>query len=128
MSVIDAHVVEEGRSLLVERSCIDFCDLRGRPNRIVAWCDRCGRGFCKDREWLALKTTDPDDFAAAVAIDGDIKRIAREVGLTGTPFLNQRRKPLADAVAEYEREVSQNPMLPGSESGAGNECAGVCFV
>ena len=99
------------------------------PGRALPRSACSGCPFRSDREWLILKTTDVVDFADAVEVDRSMRALAEERGFAGgTPYLHERRKPLEEAVDDYERELEMNPRLPGLESGADNECAGVCFV
>lgn len=97
----------------------------GRPLPRSA-CSGCP--FRSDSEWLALKNDSPRDFAEAARVDREIRRTARERGLRGTPFLHQRRLPVEEAVAAYERHLEMNPMLPGLATGAGNDCTAACFT
>ena len=98
------------------------------PGRALPRSACSGCPFRSDSEWLALKNESPCDFTEAARVDREIRRTAKERGLRGTPFLHQRRMPVEEAVAAYERHLSMNPMLPGLETGAGNDCTAACFT
>ncbi len=87
-----------------------------------------GCPFRSDAEWLSLKQTNPDDFTEAARVDKALREVAPARGLRGTPYLHSRCEPLEDAVHSYERHLEMNPMLPGLESGAENDCTGLCFA
>lgn len=98
------------------------------PDRTLPRSACSGCPYRSDREWLHLKQTNPADFQDAVDVDRNLREAPNRRIRAGLPYLNQRLLPLDEAVADYERELEMNPMLPGLESGADNECAGVCFV
>ena len=75
-----------------------------------------------------MKATSPADFKDAARVDEALRRTGEKRGVKGTSLLHVRLKPVEEAVADYERELAQNPLQPGHANGAGNECAGVCFV
>ena len=86
------------------------------PDRVLPRSACSGCPFRHDQEWLHLKQTSPADFADAVVVDASIRESGQAAGFVGTPFLNARLKPLAEAVEDYERELEINPQLPGFES------------
>ena len=98
------------------------------PGRVLPRSACSGCPFRSDKEWKNLKDENPLDFAETVEVDATLRLHAAENGIKGVPYLHSRRKPLDEAVEAYERALSLNPQLPGLESGASNECAGVCFV
>ena len=109
------------------RDCAEwFADRHPGRNLPRSACSGCP--FRSDSEWLRLKQTDPKDFEDAVEVDAAIRETGAGSVFRGEPFLNARRKPLGEAVQDYEQELAMNPMLPGLSSGSGNECEGVCFV
>lgn len=112
---------------MTRMDCVDWFSER-YPERILPRSACSGCPFRSDSQWLHLKRSNPGDFAETVKVDSALRVGGASPDLSGTPYLHQRRKPLAVAVEEYERELAMNPMLPGLSSGAGNECAGVCFV
>ena len=87
-----------------------------------------GCPFRSDSEWLHLKKTDPDDFADAARVDASMRQLRTARGFAGEPYLHTRLKPVAEAVEEYERHLAMNPMMPGMDSGAENDCSGLCMT
>lgn len=112
---------------MTRRDCHEWFQER-YPDRSLPRSACSGCPFRSDREWLHLKSDNPDDFKEAIRVDTNLRTMAAVKAFKGTPYLHGRRKPVEEAVEDYERELAMNPMLPGLESGAGNECAGVCFV
>lgn len=98
------------------------------PGRTLPRSACSGCPFRADKEWLHLKESDPDDFERAAEIDDSMRSLGKQGRLKGVAFLHHRRMPVKEAVEQYEQELEMNPMLPGLETGSGNECQGVCFV
>ena len=117
-------LIELGMS---RQDCFDWFAIR-YPDRQLPRSACSGCPFRSDKEWLTLKQRDPSDFAEAAQIDASMREMRHERGFRGSPYLHGRVKPVEEAVAEYEEELLLNPMLPGLESGADNECEGVCFT
>ena len=117
-------LIELGMS---RQDCVDWF-AQYYPGRQLPRSACSGCPFRSDREWLNLKQSDPEDFAEAARIDDSMREMRHQRNFRGKPYLHGRLIPVEEAVAEYEEELRMNPMLPGLESGADNECEGVCFT
>lgn len=106
-------------------------DLRMSRNDCLRWMDRNGfpkppRSSCSycpyhnDREWLRLKTEDPEAFADAVSYEKRLQSAFEQLPtMTGVPFLHRTAKPLAEV--EFQKDAKQINFFE-------NECEGMCGV
>lgn len=113
------------------QDCLDWLESCGYPRPPRSACTFCP--FHTDAEWLAMRDSDPESWADAVAFDRDIRAAdaaliasgnkgslaGRQVGL---PYLHRSCVPL-DQVA-----FRPNDKAAAHQFGLGNECQGMCGV
>ena len=78
-----------------------------------------------DEEWRRLRDTAPDDFAEAVRVDRDMRKIHAErvadgvTSLTGMPYVHRRLIPLDEVDLRSLEDKGQGTLF-------GEECGGWC--
>ena len=101
-----------------------------RRSDCIAWMAKCGyptppRSACvfcpyhNDREWLRLKTKEPEEFQKAVEFETRYKAAMAKTKMRGTPYLHRSLVPLSEVV--FGAADGQLDMF-------GNECEGMCGV
>lgn len=104
---------------LTRSDCLEWMAAKGYPTPPRSSCVFCP--YHNDREWLDLKTNDPEGFQKAVVFE---RRFAKAVSLTrqksATTFLHRSLLPL-DQV-DFSNPTTDQPNL------FGNECEGICGV
>lgn len=103
--------------------CLEWMAQKGYPAPPRSACSFCP--YHSDKEWLRLKTDEPDAFADAVVYEKRLQRAFADLPrLSSIPFLHELRKPLdfidfaALNVAKLEPQLNL----------FGNECEGMCGV
>lgn len=79
--------------------------------------------FCPLRstqEWRRLSEQSPEDFAAAVTLDGRLRNGAQHIGLKGTLYLHRSLRPLGEVDLSTAEDRGQLNFI--------NECQGICGV
>lgn len=100
--------------------CLAWMKARNYPEPPRSACIFCP--YHSDKEWLRLKTNEPEAFAAAVAYEKRLQLAIKSVPrMTGVPYLHNSRVPL-DTVDFTSNAKGQHPDL------FGNECEGLCGV
>ena len=97
--------------------CLRWMDDRGYPKPPRSACVFCP--YQHDREWLRLKTEEPEDFQRAVEFERRMQVTKSAVGFTGDVRLHRSMK--------WIDEVDFNPNA-GQVDMFGNECEGMCGV
>ena len=78
--------------------------------------------YRSDREWLALKASDPAALEDAFEIDRRLRDVHAGLQRKGPMYIHRKMIPLDQAVAEAEAGVLLQPPL------FGEDCSGVCGV
>lgn len=100
------------------KDCLAWMESRGYPKPPRSSCAYCP--YHSDKEWLRLKSDEPEAFAAAVAYEARLQASVSQIcRLDGVPYLHPSRVPLAS--------VDFNPTST-EPSLFGNECEGMCGV
>lgn len=100
------------------KDCLAWMESRGYPKPPRSSCAYCP--YHSDKEWLRLKSDEPEAFAAAVAYEARLQASVSQIcRLDGVPYLHSSRVPLAS--------VDFNPSST-EPSLFGNECEGMCGV
>jgi hypothetical protein len=108
-------LIEAGMSRV---HCLRWMKMRNYPEPPRSACTFCP--YHNDREWLRLRTEEPDAFADAVAFEKRFQtERAKTKDIRGVPYLHDSRKPLEDVIFQL---THQQPEL------FGNECEGMCGV
>ena len=107
-------LIEMGMS---RSDCLRWMKNRGYPEPPRSACYFCP--YHSDREWIRLKTEEPEEFQKAVEWERRCQAAARknEV-LRGVPFLHSSRVPLDQVTFNHE---NQRTLF-------GNDCEGMCGV
>ena len=105
---------------ITRQDCIDEMAADDRfptPARSACW--HCP--FHSDAEWRYLRDEEPEAFAKAVALDGDIRtgRMLQGMGLNGTPYLHSSLVPLGDVDFDNAEDRGQGVLWDA-------ECEGMC--
>jgi len=107
-------LIEAGIS---RKDCLSYFEKLGLPKPPRSACVFCP--YHNDREWLRLKTEEPEAFAAAVAFEGRLQEAtSRDEVSNSTPWLHRSCKPLGEV--NLEPDHSSNLFQ--------NECDGMCGV
>lgn len=110
-------LVERG---ITRRDCLRWMRDHHHPSPPKSACVFCP--YHSDGYWRDLKTTQPEEFARAVAFERSMNAVAKKQNLRhGGEFLHASRLPL-DQVIFDDRDAGQ------LELGFGNECEGMCGV
>jgi hypothetical protein len=100
------------------KDCLAWMESRGYPKPPRSSCAYCP--YHSDKEWLRLKSDEPEAFAAAVAYEARLQTSVSQIcRLDGVPYLHSSRVPLTS--------VDFNPTST-EPSLFGNECEGMCGV
>ena len=100
------------------KDCLAWMESRGYPKPPRSSCAYCP--YHSDKEWLRLKSDEPEAFAAAVAYEARLQASVSQIcRLDGVPYLHPSRVPMAS--------VDFNPTST-EPSLFGNECEGMCGV
>lgn len=100
------------------KDCLAWMESRGYPKPPRSSCAYCP--YHSDKEWLRLKSDEPEAFAAAVSYEARLQASVSQIcRLDGVPYLHPSRVPLAS--------VDFNPTST-EPSLFGNECEGMCGV
>jgi len=98
--------------------CIEWMKNNGYPEPPRSACVFCP--FHSDKEWVRLKTQEPEEFQIAVDYEKRLQEAARnQEVLTGVPFLHSSAVPLGEVVFDKS---------PTTKDLFGNECEGLCGV
>lgn len=101
------------------KDCLAWMESRGYPKPPRSSCAYCP--YHSDKEWLRLKSDEPESFAAAVAYEARLQSSVSQIcRLDGVPYLHSSRVPLASV--DFSTHQSTEPSL------FGNECEGMCGV
>jgi hypothetical protein len=105
--------------------CLNWMKDQGYPEPPRSACYFCP--YHSDREWVRLKTEEPEEFQKAVEWERRCQVAASENEvLRGIPYLHASRIPLEQV--DFGRWRSQAKELKGQENMFGNECEGMCGV
>ena len=100
--------------------CLQWMEARGFPAPPRSACVFCP--YHSDREWLRLKTDEPEAFARAVEFEGDYQFAFSQIQRReAVPFLHRSCVPLDQVNFSADEDHGQQPMF-------GNECEGMCGV
>lgn len=102
---------------MARHDCVNWLKRHGYPSAPKSACIGCP--FHSDRQWRAMRTQSPLEFADAVEFDEAIRPGMRST--RGEVFLHRSLKPLRNAVLPAAAASSQPDLF-------GNECEGVCGV
>jgi len=129
ISLDEAHRMKLSRDAWIENrwplidlrmkrhDCLNWMEKKGYPKPPRSACVMCP--YQHDREWLRLKTEEPDDFQRAVEFERKMQVTKTAVGFTGEVRLHRSMKWLDEI--EFDRNKDQPDMF-------GNECSGMCGV
>lgn len=107
-------LVEQGIS---RAACLAWMKAHGFPEPPRSACVHCP--YHSDDEWIRLRDTEPESFAAAVKWERDYQAALKPVErIEATPYLHADRVPLDQVVLVPGRGTKQ----------FGNECEGMCGV
>lgn len=97
------------------KKCLEYWgDLPKPPRSACVFCP-----YHSDREWVRLRTEEPQEFERAVALEKKIQAQNKEDLTTeSTPYFHDSRVPLDQVVFKPEKERDK----------FGNECEGMCGV
>ena len=127
ISIDEAHRMKqsldryiENRYPLIElgftrKQCIEWMKDHGYPKPPRSCCVFCP--FQSNKEWLRLKTEEPDDFAKAVEFEIKMQTTKSMVGFEGDVRLHKSMKWLSEV--DFDPSKDQFDMF-------GNECEGMC--
>lgn len=96
--------------------CLEWMKKKGYPEPPRSACTFCP--YRSDKEWAALKNTDPDAFADAVQMDKAIRN--GYVNSSAQLFVHKTRLPLDEIDFRTAEEAGQRDFI--------NECEGMCGV
>lgn len=99
--------------------CLDWMRKNGYPRPPKSSCIGCP--FHNDLMWLDMKENDPEAFADAVFIDGEIKKLPR---FKGQAFLHRAMVPLDQVDFKARLQNKQMDLINDFI----NECEGMCGV
>lgn len=100
--------------------CLRWMESHGYPEPPRSACTFCP--FHSDREWLRLKTEEPEAFQQAVEFERDYQKTYSKVSnFRGVPFLHRSLKPLSEVDFNPQRDQLELDLF-------GNECEGMCGV
>ena len=103
---------------MTRKDCLVWMEARGYPKPPRSSCAYCP--YHSDKEWLRLKSDEPEAFAAAVAYEARLQASVSQIcRLDGVPYLHSSHVPLASV--DFD-PTSTEP------SRFGNECEGICGV
>jgi hypothetical protein len=129
ISLDEAHRMKPSRNEFVENrwplielemkryQCIQWMENHGYPKPQRSACYFCP--YMGDKEWLRLKTEEPDDFQKAVEFERRMQITKDAVGFTGEVRLHRSMKWIDEV--EFDANKNQPDMF-------GNECSGMCGV
>ena len=127
ISIDEAHRMKQSRNERIENrwplielgmkrhQCIQWMNDHGYPKPPRSACVFCP--YQHDREWLRLKTEEPDDFAKAVEFEIKMQTTKSMVGFDGDVRLHKSMKWLSEV--DFDPSKDQFDMF-------GNECEGMC--
>lgn len=99
------------------QQCLKWMEAHGFPKPPRSACVFCP--FHNDREWLRLRTEEPEEFAKAEQFERDLQKATAQCESTlGLPFLHRSCRPLGDATFDASRQTNLFR----------NECEGMCGV
>lgn len=133
ISTDEAHRMKESRDFKIENrwplieagvsraDCLKWMAARGYPPPPRSACVFCP--YHNDREWLRLKTDEPQEFARAVAFEERLRPVVAEATSLDAvdAFLHRSMKPLAEVDFTAAATTRQADLF-------GNECEGMCGV
>ncbi len=100
--------------------CLRWMQAKGYPKPPRSACVYCP--YHSDSEWRNLRDNAPEDFAEAIRVDYEMRRVkALGTSPTSVPFLHQSRVPLDQVDFSTDEDHGQQVMF-------GNECEGMCGV
>lgn len=97
--------------------CIQWMERNGYPKPPRSACVFCP--YMADREWLRLKTEEPNDFQKAIEFEKRMQITKTAVGFTGEVRLHRSMKWIDEV--EFDPNANQIDLF-------GNECEGMCGV
>lgn len=101
------------------KACLEWMKARSFPIPPRSACVFCP--YHSDKEWLRLKTEDPESFERAVKFEGEYQQsMARVSQFRGTPWLHRSHRPLA----EVDFSEKENPQYQFDTFLS--ECQGMC--
>jgi hypothetical protein len=129
ISLDESHRMKVSRDTWIENRW-PLIDLRMKRHDCLHWMEKNGypqppRSACvmcpyqHDREWLRLKTEEPEDFQKAVEFERRIQITKAAVGFTGEVRLHRSMKWIDEV--EFDSNKDQPDLF-------GNECTGMCGV
>lgn len=100
--------------------CLEWMEKHSYPRPPRSACTFCP--YHSDKEWLRLKTEEPEDFAKAVQWEKEhTAGVARDEITNGVPFLHSSLVPLDQVKFAPDKPSAQLDMFR-------NECEGMCGV
>ena len=129
ISLDEAHRMKPSRESFIENrwpliellmkreDCLNWMEknnYRRPPRSACVFCP-----YQSDREWLRLKTEEPDDFAKAILFERKINVAKSQIGFYGDVRLHKSMKWIDEV--EFDKHKNQIDMF-------GNECEGMCGV
>jgi hypothetical protein len=102
------------------QDCLDWLAAHGFPRPPKSSCIGCP--FHSNAHWVEMQRRRPEEFADAVAFEQALHR-GKLPGVTGTPYLHRRMRPLAEAVA-----MDTAPGAGQEAFAFMDECEGACFT
>lgn len=103
------------------KQCLEWFTLNNLPKPPRSACVFCP--YHSDKEWLRLKTEEPDEFERAVRFEREYQRLkVQTVSKKGFfPYLHDSRTPLDQVDFRTEQQRGQEMLF-------NNECEGMCGV
>lgn len=118
ISLDEAHRMKPSRNEYVENRWplieLELKRYQQPPRSACTFCP-----YQHDREWLRLKTEEPEDFAKAVEFEKRMQVTKTAVGFTGDVRLHRSMKWIDEV--DFDPNRSQIDLF-------GNECSGMCGV
>ena len=129
ISLDEAHRMKPSRESFIENRW-PLIELRMKREDYLNWMEknnyprppRSACVFCpyqSDREWLRLKTEEPEDFNKAVMFEINMNVAKNKIGFSGDIRLHRSMKWIDEV--EFDKHKNQIDMF-------GNECEGMCGV
>ncbi len=100
------------------RDCLHWLEANGYPGPPKSSCIGCP--FHSDQYWRTMRSTKPEEWADAVAVDRAIRE-GNARGMNSQEFMHSARIPLDQVDLRTDAERGQHDLF-------GNECEGMCGV
>lgn len=108
---------------MTRQACLDWMEKKGYPMPPRSACVYCP--FHSSKEWRRLQLEEPEGFAEAVRVEGELQTLHASITangkIRGTPFLHRCCKPL-DTI-DFRSDVELGQMVLWDD-----ECTGMCGV